>query len=119
MAGPDDRTAVTGALYAIVYASRPNGERLAEMFYESLSRSDQAKVNNLLRVFSEAGRLKQEKFKRVESDLFAFKSFRIRIGCYRSDNCWYLLDGFEKKCDDWPEGKVTHCLNLLREHRGH
>ncbi|MBW3600400.1 MAG: type II toxin-antitoxin system RelE/ParE family toxin [Planctomycetes bacterium] len=91
----------------------------AKDFYDRLSKGDQAKLNNLFLRMADHGRIaNRQKFKQVEGDLFAFKSFRIRVSCYQNGRCWYLLHGFEKKGDDWPRGEVIRGLNLLAEHRG-
>jgi hypothetical protein len=120
MAETDDSLVATGTWGEVRYAIRPDKSMPAKAFYDALSKGDKAKLNNLFDRMADHGRINhREKFKQVEGDLFAFKSFRIRVSCYQSQRCWYLLHGFEKKGHDWPRGEVIRALNLLVEHRGH
>src|SRR5436190_24366791 len=120
MAEADDMLVATGNWGEVRYAARRDKSMPAKEFYDSLSKSDQAKVNNLYRRMAEEGRISnREKFKQVEGALFAFKSFRVRVSCYQNQRRWYLLHGFEKKGNDWPRGEVIRGFNLLTEHRGY
>jgi hypothetical protein len=120
MANEGDKPAAVGSWGLVAFACRRNKTLPAEEFYDGLPLSDQAKVMSLFRRMAEAGRIiNREKFKQVEGDIFEFKSFRARISCYRDGNSWYLLHGFDKKGDKWPEGQLIRARNLLVEHRGH
>lgn len=120
MAEADDILIVRGSWGEVRYAARKDQSVPAKAFYDGLSKGDQAKLNYLFQRLADHGRItNRQKFKQVEGDLFAFKSFRIRVSCYQDQRRWYLLHGFEKKGDDWPRGEVIRGLNLLIEHRGH
>lgn len=120
MVGEDDILVAIGRWGAVRYAARRDKSMPAKDFYDALSKGDKAKLNNLFTRMAEIGWINnREKFKQVEGELFAFKSFRIRVSCYQDGRCWFLLHGFEKKGYDWPRGEVIRALNLLAEHRGY
>lgn len=119
MANEGDKPVATGFWGIVAFACRPNGTLPAEEFYNELSLGNQAKVMNLFRRMADAGVIRnRKKFKQVEGDIFEFKSSRVRISCYRDGNHWYLLHGFDKKSDNWPEGELIKARHLLVEHRG-
>ena len=118
MAETDDSLVAVGSWGQLCYAVRSDKSMPAKEFYAGLSKGDQAKLNTLFKRMADEGRIcNRVKFKQVQDDLFAFKVFRIRVSCYRSGQCWFLLHGFEKKGDDWPNGELIRALNLLKEHR--
>ena len=120
MAETDDSLVAAGAWGQIRYAVRFDKGSPAKDFYESLSQNDQAKLNTLFVRMADHGRISNgQKFKRVEADIWEFKCFRIRMSCYQSGRCWFLLHGFEKKGDYWPGGELARAQNLLAEHRGY
>jgi hypothetical protein len=115
----NDKIAVKGQWGEVVYASRLDGSRPAEEFYLALSVADQAKVNGLLKQMADHGKIvNREKFRQVEGSIFEFKSFQIRISCYRDRSCWYLLHGFLKKKNRWPSSEVIRAENLHKQHIG-
>ena len=120
MADLRDILVVKGRWCSVWYASRPNGSRLAELFYVSLKRMEQAQLITLFKRISDEGKIhNRTKFKQVEGDIFEFKTRSgVRIGCYQDDRRWFLLDGFHKASVYWPKGKVLHMQQLLVEHRG-
>ncbi|SRR6266566_966767 len=120
MAEKDDSLVELGAWGEVRYAIRDDKSMPAKEFYLSLSKGDQAKLNNLYKRMADHGRITNwQKFHRVEGDIWEFKSFRIRVSCYQSGRCWFLLHGFEKKGDYWPGGELLRAQNLLVEHRGY
>ena len=120
MAEKDDSILCTGDWGDIRYARRRDKSMPAKDFYDRLARGDQAKLNNLFERMADHGRISNgQKFKRVEGDIWEFKSFRIRISCYQAGRCWHLLHGFEKKGEYWPNGELIRAQNLLVEHRGY
>ena len=102
----------------VEYAVRPDGCVPARVYVRSLTDSDQAKLHALFKWMADFGKITNRvKFKQVEGDLFEFKAHQLRVSCRRVGNCWYLLDGFTKKQDEWKSGELKHALNLLAEHK--
>lgn len=102
----------------VEYAVRKDGSVPARDYVHSLKDIEAAKVLALFQWMADTGRIyNREKFKQVDGELFEFKAHQVRISCWRKDNCWYLLDGFIKKQDNWKPGELSHALNLLAEHK--
>ena len=91
--------AYQGSILAIVYAVIRNSTSPGLMFYEALALRDQAKLNTLFRYLGEKGHIhNEEKFKRIEGTGFwEFKSFQIRMPCFRNGNLMIITHGFVKK----------------------
>lgn len=59
----------------------------------------------------------REKFKKVEGDIFEFKKFQIRIGCFQVTRTWFLTHGFTKKQDHWPKSELKRANDIREEHQ--
>jgi hypothetical protein len=113
----DPRIVARGAWGSVEYATRDNGTRPAEEFIQSRDPSDQAKLAALFRRLADFGRIdNRQKFKKVEGDIFEFKSFQIRIGCFQSGRTWFLTHGFVKKQDRWPKSELERAQTIRKEH---
>ena len=72
---------------------------LAQEFIDELEESDQKKIFVLLRYTGDNGPPKNlEKFKKLEEDIWEFKSFQVRLLCFFDKNQLIILThGFVKK----------------------
>lgn len=68
-------------------------------FLNGLSQQDQAKVFRLFKQMADAGEIRNtEKFIHEEDDIYAFKSFQVRIYCFFDTGRLLLLThGFKKQ----------------------
>lgn len=106
-----------GARACVAFAVRPDGSVPAQEHIESLEKSDQNKLIYLFKRFAVSGEFTDRtRFKKLDGDLYEFKSGQQRISCYRHGNLWFLLHGFTKKQDNWPKGQLEQAKNLLWEH---
>ena len=107
-----------GPKFRILAVRLPDGTCPAMEFIASLNPADRAKVDALLRRTAEHGPPQsEEKFKRVEPDIYAFKSFQIRIPCfYGGKGIIFLSHGFKKKQDKWPPAQVKRAKDIRKEH---
>ena len=86
-----------------VYVDERNQSDVID-FLENLAESDQKKVIHLFDLFCRQGRIwNEEKFKKEEGPIWAFKSFQVRILCAflpgKSKPTVLLLHGLHKKAD--------------------
>jgi len=111
-------TAYRGSKFHIQYAYGSGGSCPAKDFYDSLDRSDQAKVMALFKWMGGHGNIRnEEKFKKVQGRLFEFKSFRIRIICaFQPGGRLLLLRGVLKKKDRHDRADIEAAERTLREH---
>jgi len=118
MSGSDDPSIVArGEWGTIEYAVRDNGTRPAEEFLRSRDPSDRAKLAALFRRLADFGRIdNRQKFKKVDGEIFEFKCFQIRIGCFQQGRTWFLTHGFVKKQDKWPKSELARAETIRREH---
>jgi len=106
-----------GAWGSIRYATRRDGSRPAEEFLEDLDASDQQKLAALFERMAETGKIgNTQKFKKEEGHIFAFKSFRIRVGRFQVQRTWFLTHGFNKKSDHWPRSELDKAERIRLEH---
>jgi hypothetical protein len=87
-------------------------------FIESLPDSDQEKVANLFNLFCQQGRIwNEEKFKKEEGRIWAFKSFQVRILCAflprKLKPTVLLLHALHKKADRLARSDVKKARFLL------
>lgn len=118
MSAGDDETLVSrGSWGAVRYAVRANGRMPAREFIQDLSEQDQRKLAALFQRIADHGRIhNREKFKKVEGDIFEFKSFQVRVGCFRLRSTWFLTHGFIKKSDRWPKAEIKRAVRIRSEH---
>jgi len=118
MAGrAETRVAERGDWGTVEYIIKRNGHALAKEFVDGLSESDRAKVSTLFERMAALGEIRNgQKFKQVDGAIFEFKSFQIRIGCFRVRNSWLLTHGFIKKQDKWPRAELTRATEIRTEY---
>src|SRR5579862_9364004 len=91
--------AYAGTSFTIAFATCVDGSRPALDFYNGLDDTDKAKMNTLFRYLGDQGRIaNREKFKKVEDELWEFKSHQIRMPCmFSEDRTVIVSHGFIKK----------------------
>ncbi len=118
MASEKDKTiAVVGPKRTIAFAVRANGSMPAKEFYESLDESQKRQVAVLFERMANEGVIRnREQFKKVRGEIFEFKRFQIRIGCFPVGRTWVLTHGFIKKSDDWKQAELDRANSIRCEH---
>ena len=115
--GPDRRDVVVeGRALCVTFAVRSDGSRPAATFLEGCSNSDQAKLIALFERMAEHGRIHHpEKFKKLKDDIWEFKSFQIRMPCFRDGQEWVLTHGFTKKKNKTPKSEIQRAIDIMNE----
>ena len=100
-----------------LYAITVQGKCLIRDFIDSLETVDQKKVMALLQRAAEHGPPSNtEKFKKLEDNIWEFKSFQVRILCALEVRKIIILTyGFIKKKDKAPPNEIAKAKELLKE----
>lgn len=110
--------AYQGAILLLRWACTRRGGFPALDFFNGLSTQDQKKVLVLFKRLGDVGRIPSaEKFKKIEdTDLFEFKSFRVRfIGDFRKGSQFVIAHGLEKTADRYRPGDLDIPRRILAE----
>ncbi|MBN2022081.1 MAG: type II toxin-antitoxin system RelE/ParE family toxin [Pirellulales bacterium] len=100
----------------VEYVVLRNGHALAAEFISTLEQPNQAKLAMLFKRMADSGRIHNtQKFKKVDRDIYEFKSSQIRIGCFRVGRSWILTHGFIKKKNRWPQSELDRANNIRDE----
>jgi hypothetical protein len=118
MAGrAETRLAENGDWGTVEYVVLRNGQCPAEEFVSALEVSDKAKLARLFQKMATVGRIaNEEKFKKESGEIYGFKSFQIRIGCFRVGRAWLLTHGFRKKRNHWPKSELERADAIRNEY---
>lgn len=96
-----------------------NGKCPAEDFLENLKRSDYAtfgKFSALFQRMANEGIIpNKQQFRKVEGEIWEFKCYQHRIGCYQDGPVWVLTHGFIKKRDKWPKEELERAKRIAKE----
>ena len=116
-AGDDESFVCNGSWGTVRYAVQANGKMLADEFIRGLEVRDQRKLAVRFVRMAEDGQIRNpEQFKKVVDDIFEFKSFQIRIGCFQVGRTWFLTHGFVKKQAKWPKPEIERARRIRKEH---
>mgnify|MGYP000157663267 CR=1 FL=1 len=111
--------AYSGAAADVEFAICLNQSRPGLEFYNGLSPRDQAKVLKLFQWLGEHGWIKNnEKWKPIaETEFFEFKSFQVRLPCFRSGSRRFVIThGFIKKQDAIAPSEIERAQRIKSEH---
>lgn len=91
---------------------------LARDFIMGCRKADQRKLLRLFERMALHGEVRGgEKFHQLEGPIWEFKSYQIRIPCFREGKEWVLTHGFVKKAD-WGrkfDGEIRRALRIRDE----
>jgi hypothetical protein len=88
---PERPIAANGRSFTVVYAVCRDGSSPAKEFVDSRDKQDRAKLLYLFQLRADLGQNEwrnREKFKPIDGPLFEFKSFQIRVLCFRDGATW-------------------------------
>jgi len=107
------RTIFSGRRFDICEIAVRNRHRVTE-FIDSLEETDQKKIIALLSYTAENGTSgNPEKFRKLESDIWEFKSYQIRILCFFDKGRIIITThGFFKKRGKTPPGEIGKARKL-------
>ncbi len=115
--GTDKPIVLRGIARTVEYAVCSDGSMPAKEFVEGLDESDQRKLVTLFRRLADTGKIfNREQFKLVDGNIFEFKRFQVRVGCFQVGSRWLLTHGFIKKQDRWPEAELERANRIRNEH---
>lgn len=101
---------------AVVFAALNDGTSPGEDFFSGLDVRDQTKLLALFRLFADTGKImNREKFKKISSDLFEFKSFQIRMFCFIESGRVVITHGAIKKRDDLNKSDIQRAERIRIE----
>jgi len=98
-----------------IFALIMNRRCLVRDFIDGLQEDDQKKVIALLKRAADYGMPNNvEKFRKLDGDIWEFKSFQVRILCaLEGREVVILTHGFIKKKDKTPAGEIRRAKELL------
>lgn len=113
----DDRPVLArGGKLTIVCARRANGSSPAREFIESLDMGDQGKLFAMFQRMADVGQISnRQKFKKLDGKIFEFKSYQIRMPCFRDGLQWVITHGFVKKRDRVPPAEIVRANAIMNE----
>jgi phage-related protein len=113
------RLVYCGQRFRIAFARDRDGSYPAELFFDQLSKLDQAKLINVFRILADHGvHSNPEKFGDLGDGLYEFKSFQIRMPYAHAQNEKGLIlitHGFNKKKDKTPPTEIARARRILAE----
>lgn len=91
---------------------------LVQEFIDELQELDQMKILVLLKYAGDYGPPRNlEKFKKLEDDIWEFKSFQVRLLCFFDKNQLIILThGFVKKSKKTPKSEIEKAKRLQKEY---
>jgi len=91
---------------------------LAQEFVDELQELDQKKIFALLKYAGDNGPPRNlEKFRKLENDIWEFKSFRVRLLCFFDKKQLIILThGFMKKSRKTPPAEIDKAKRLKKEY---
>ncbi len=110
---------LAGPARTIDYAVDAQGRRQAQEFLHGECPAKDAKsIFHKCHVMAEHGAqgLQQEAFRHEAGEIFAFKSFQVRIAAFQQGKTWFLTHGFIKKKDKWPPAELARAERIRLEH---
>jgi len=103
---------------AVVFAVLKDGSSPGKDFFSGLDVRDQTKLLALFRLFADSGKImNREKFKKIDSDLFEFKSFQIRMFCLIESGRVVITHGAIKKRDDLSKSDIQRAERIKIEYK--
>ncbi len=98
-----------------IYAIIDDGRCLVQEFIDGLESTDQKKVMALLQRAAKHGLPNNtEKFKKLQDNIWEFKSFQVRILCtLEGRKVIILTHGFIKKRDKAPPSEIARAKELV------
>lgn len=105
-----------GTLLTVTCAVLPDRRSPAKEFLDGLDEGDLAKLTSLFQRMADEGKIwNREQFKKLEGPIFEFKSFKIRMPCFRSGCQWVLTHGFWKKKDKIEPVEISRAKRIMKE----
>jgi len=111
-------TAYKGQVFTIAFARLKSGQSPGAEFFDALSIEDKAKLDNLFRLLAGHGRISNtEKLGILDTGLFEFKSFQIRMPfAYAHERALVLIThGFYKKKNRAPKEEIERAWRIFKE----
>lgn len=114
----ENLVAIEGRKFRLIWACESNGKMPAREFVLAQSPKNRAKLVALFGRLADFGVIhNREKFKKLEDDLWEFKSFQIRVlGAFRPNGIFVLAHGVTKKKDELSPSDIEIAKRILREH---
>ncbi|MGA2267478.1 MAG: type II toxin-antitoxin system RelE/ParE family toxin [Bryobacteraceae bacterium] len=111
-------TAYAGSLFTVVYAVCADRSSPGAQFYRTeLDDLERAKMNTLFKYIGDHGRItNQEKFRKLQGELWEFKSHQVRMPCYYlPGRLLVITHGFRKKGNSTPPEEIARAGRIRQE----
>lgn len=114
----DSQIVIDGAELTVRWAVDSRGQAPARDFFLAQSQEDRAKLLALFRRLADVGAIiNREKFKKLDDDLWEFKSFQLRmLGAFRPNGIFLIAHGVRKKRDHLAASDLATARRILSEH---
>lgn len=102
-----------------IYSVTDGGRSYATDFIKDLQQNDQKKVVALLQRAADHGLPRnEERFHKLKGcDIYEFKSFQVRLLCFRDKTRLIILThGFLKKGNSTPKNEIERAVKLQKEY---
>ncbi len=114
---PDNNLIIKRTWGEVRYAVRSSGKMPAKKYLESLVKEDRFRLEALFERMATFGKVKnKEKFRKLEDEIWEFKSGQHRLLCFQVSNRWILTHGFLKKSGKTPRKEIERAIVIMREH---
>jgi len=101
----------------IRYAVLSSGKMPSKDYLESLDWRERIKMESRLENMATNGTIKNnQKFRKLEDEIWEFKSDQHRMPCFQVSNCWILTHGFVKKSDKTKRKEIDRAKKIMKEH---
>lgn len=101
------------------YASRTNGKKPAQEFYNSLPDEEKDNFRVLADKLGEEGTITNtQKFKKLQTkeDIWQFSTYNYRLLCFKLKRCWFFTNGFPKTSQATPPRYIRMAIQIKKEH---
>ena len=113
-----DKTIIYSGNRFDIYAITVQDECPALEFIDNLEDRDQAKIIQLLNVTADNGTPSNpEKFKKLEKDIWEFKSYQVRLPCFfEKEKIIVITHGFKKRKNKIPRKQIERAIKLRNDY---
>ena len=107
-----------GQRLVVEYAIRSNDNSESKGFIDSLDTLSKAKIIRIIKRYADFGGIRNsEQFRKVEGNIWEFKSFQLRILMYNCvPGCIALTHGYIKKGKRIPRKQIDRAYKIMHEY---
>lgn len=105
-----------GPMRSVTCAICQDNKSPAKAFLDSLGRHELTRFAVSFQRIANDGRIgNPQHFHKIDGEIWEFKCYQHRIGCFQDGREWVLTHGFVKKGDRWPKPEVDRAKRIMAE----